>query len=149
MDHHLNSGNDEAEVRALIGQWNAAVRARDIGRIMACYAPEIVAYDLPPPLQFRGAEAYRADWETYLHMMPATMEVEIRDLTVMAGGGLGFSHYLSHFTGKMQDGKEMDVWMRATDCYRKRDGRWQIVHEHMSVPIDMESNQALYNAAPA
>ena len=56
----------ETAIRQLIADWGAAVQSRDIERIMAFYAPGVVAYDLPPPLQFDGADAYRKDWETYL-----------------------------------------------------------------------------------
>lgn len=142
------SNNNETAIRKLIDDWATAVQAKDISRIMACYAPEVVAYDLPPPLQFKGADAYRKDWEAYLPMMTDGMRFEMRDLTVVADDKLGFAHYLSHFTGKEADGKDIDVWARATDCYRKIGGKWLVVHEHMSVPIDMDENKALFDVKP-
>jgi ketosteroid isomerase-like protein len=31
------------------------------------------------------------------------------------------------------------MWWRATICYRKVDGAWQVTHEHASVPFDVAS----------
>jgi ketosteroid isomerase-like protein len=48
----------------------------------------------------------------------------------------------------MTGGQEIDIWLRATVGYRKTDGRWLVVHEHVSVPIDMESGKALFDLKP-
>ncbi len=59
-----NSKQDnEAQIRKLIDEWATAFRAKEIDRIMSCYAPEIVAFDVVPPLQYKGADEYRQDWE--------------------------------------------------------------------------------------
>ena len=36
--------------------------------------------------------------------------------------------------------------IRATDCYRKIGGKWKVVHNHTSIPVDMETGKVLYNA---
>jgi len=38
--------------------------------------------------------------------------------------------------------------VRATVCYRKIDGKWMIVHEHFSVPFDMETLKASLDLKP-
>ena len=35
----------------------------------------------------------------------------------------------------------MDMTVRLTDVYRKVDGKWLIVQEHVSVPIDFSSGK--------
>jgi PhnB protein len=40
--------------------------------------------------------------------------------------------------------RSTDVWVRATDCCRKIDDKWKIVHEHQSVPFYMDGS---YRAA--
>jgi hypothetical protein len=49
--------NDEAEVRAVIDATTKAHREKDVTAIGARYAPEIVSYDLSPPLVHRGFNA--------------------------------------------------------------------------------------------
>ena len=54
---------DESEIRALLDRWAKAFEARDIDLIMSNYASgdAVVAYDIAPPLQYKGKEAYRKD----------------------------------------------------------------------------------------
>jgi ketosteroid isomerase-like protein len=36
-------------------------------------------------------------------------------------------------------GQRLDMWWRATICYRKVDGAWQVIQEHALVPFDVAS----------
>jgi ketosteroid isomerase-like protein len=49
----------ERPLRALIDDLANAIRAKDVNAVMTYYAPDILAFDLLPPLQYRGAEAIR------------------------------------------------------------------------------------------
>ena len=40
------------------------------------------------------------------------------------------------------------MWWRATQGFRRIDGRWQIVHEHSSVPFDMKSGKVSFDLKP-
>ncbi len=53
---------DEAQIRQLIDGWARALRAKDIDGVMSHYAPEILLFDLAPPLQYLGENAYRKNW---------------------------------------------------------------------------------------
>jgi ketosteroid isomerase-like protein len=44
----------EGQIRAVIADRAAAMRERDAGRFVAHYAPQIVKFDLPPPLVYTG-----------------------------------------------------------------------------------------------
>ena len=50
---------DEAEIRQRIDKLEAAIRVMDLNSVMSIYAPDIVSFDLEPPLQHVGAEAKR------------------------------------------------------------------------------------------
>jgi ketosteroid isomerase-like protein len=52
-------------------------------------------------------------------------------------------------TGTKTDGEEVDLWFRATACFRREDGRWRITHMHNSVPFAMDgSGKALLSLRP-
>ena len=36
-----------------------------------------------------------------------------------------------------------DLWLRWTACFRRIHGVWLIVHDHVSVPADLEHGAAL------
>ena len=46
-----NGSNSEAEIRELIDRFADAFRAKDVDGIMSLFAPEIVSFDILPPLQ--------------------------------------------------------------------------------------------------
>src|SRR5262245_58870546 len=54
---------DEAEIRALIERWAEAVRKHDRKGILADHDPDIVMFDVPPPLQLRGEDDYNGSWD--------------------------------------------------------------------------------------
>jgi uncharacterized protein (TIGR02246 family) len=142
-------GNAEAEIRAVQDDWLKLVATKDANRIMSLYAPDVVAYDAIAQLRFKGREAYGKHWEMCLTMCPGPMGFEIHDLDVAANGDVAFSHHLIKHEGKdPESGKEHTCWMRVTTGYRKRDGKWVIVHEHFSAPMDMETGKAIFDATP-
>src|SRR5688572_4320607 len=54
----------ESELSALFDRRSEAMRMKDIDRLMSLFAPDIVYFDLVPPLQYAGSAALR---ERFLH----------------------------------------------------------------------------------
>jgi len=50
---------DEAAIRALIENWARAVRAKNFGGILTKHSNDILMFDVPPPLQCQGIDAYK------------------------------------------------------------------------------------------
>lgn len=48
----------------------------------------------------------------------------------------------------VKDGKPFGLTMRVTDGYRKVNGKWLIIHEHISVPVNLETGKADLTSAP-
>lgn len=140
--------NDEAQIRALFEDFSRAFMAKDLDKIMSFYAPDVVAYDIAPPLQFAGKESYRKSWEKWMPQMDRVESHEMSDLKIAVGGDVAFSHCLSHMIATMKSGERMDSWIRYTAGFRKINGKWLIVHEQLSVPIDMNSQKALWDLKP-
>jgi len=139
---------DEAQIGELIDRWLRALRAKDLEGIMSCYAPDILVFDLLPPLRYVGADAYRKNWAEWFPTFQGPIGYELRDLTITRGDDLAFSHSLNRVSGKRTDGTDSNTWVRATVCYRKIDGKWMIAHEHVSVPFYMESGKASVDLKP-
>jgi uncharacterized protein (TIGR02246 family) len=142
------AGQADAEIRAVYDRWAKAFEARDIDGIMAVYANPVVAYDVVPPLQYKGKEAYRKDYMELLSQYDGPVHVEYRELTIMSSGDVGVIHALERFTGKLKNGQESDMWLRATSGLRKINGKWLIVHDHISVPVDLETGKAALDLKP-
>jgi uncharacterized protein (TIGR02246 family) len=141
---------NEAEVRQVIERWAKAFRARDLDGIMSVYAPGdvVIAYDLSPPLQYRGNAAYRKDYADFLAQYNGSIDFESRDVRIVAGDDVAFYHALERMSGTQKGGEKFDMWVRATSCLKKIHGRWLIVHDHLSVPADFETGKAAMDLKP-
>jgi uncharacterized protein (TIGR02246 family) len=142
---------DEAEIRTLEQRFAAAFKAKDVNAIMASYVPDesLFVFDVIPPRQYVGAKAYRKDWEDFFASFPGPVETfEINDLKVMTDGNLAFSHSIQRAVVTDKDGKKADITFRLTDVYRKINGKWLIVHEHVSVPVDLATGKADLSSKP-
>jgi uncharacterized protein (TIGR02246 family) len=148
--HAAITNNDEREIRALLDRWAKTFEAHDIDGIMSNYAPgdAVVAYDIAPPLQYKGKEAYRKDYLEFLAQYDGPIHVEYHDMRVFNSGDVGFVHALERFSGKLKNGQHSDMWLRYTGGLRKMNGKWLIVHDHVSVPTDFESGKAVLDLKP-
>jgi ketosteroid isomerase-like protein len=138
----------ESVIRQRVEQCVNALRARDIDALMSIYARDIVSFDLEPPLGYVGADRKRRAWQALFAAFTGPIGYEIRDLDVTTEGELAFVHSLNHVSGTMNGGRTADLWLRWTACFRKIDGIWLVVHDHVSVPADLQRGEAVLNLTP-
>jgi len=154
LKQHQHSENDSAEsakqVHAIFDRWVKAFEAKDVDGVMAMYAPgaALTAYDIVPPLQFKGADAYRKDYTEFFSQFDGPIHVELRDDHIAAGNDTAFAYGLERLTGKLTNGTPVDMWLRYTDGLKRIDGQWSVVHEHISVPVDMATGKARMDLKP-
>ena len=141
---------NEAAIRDLYDRWAKAFRAKDIDGIMAVYAPgdAVIAYDIVPPLQYVGKDAYRKDYQEFLALYDGPIDVEFRDLRIVAGSDVAFIHALERLSGTLKNGQKSDIWIRGTSGLRKINGKWLIVHHQNSVPVDLQTGRAVLSLKP-
>ena len=137
---------DKAQIQALEEQLAAAISARDVDKVMQFYTPgdDLLVYDIIPPRQYVGAAAYRKNFADFFATAAAgSLTDELgNDLDITSDGKLAFAHYTSHFVATDRNGVKLDIVFRATDCLKKVKGKWLIVHEHNSLPVDLASGKA-------
>jgi uncharacterized protein (TIGR02246 family) len=139
-----------ADIRALEERFVAAFKAKDLDAIMKVYAPAqtLVVFDLVPPRQYVGAAAYRKDWQTFLDSFEGPIIVELTDLDIGADRNLAYSHSIQRVAGTDKQGKKLDLTVRVTDVYKKARGRWVLIHEHVSVPVDLDTGKPDLSSKP-
>ena len=125
-----------AEVRDLIDAWAEAVRERNLDGVLVSHAEDIVYFDVPPPVQSRGLDAYRRSWvDEFFPWFGASGVFEVDELRVTASADVAFCHGLIRCGGTGPNGGRTDeLTVRLTVCLAKIDGRWAVVHEHHSEP---------------
>jgi ketosteroid isomerase-like protein len=103
---------------------------------------EMLQFDVMSPREFKGA-ALRKHFTDLVTMFSANIKVNIMDMQTHADNHLVFVSSLQLNYGTDLKGKPFEFTARVTDCCRKVNGKWKIVHQHVSFPIDsMESGKA-------
>ncbi|CAF3038035.1 unnamed protein product [Rotaria sp. Silwood2] len=143
-----SKNNDESQIRQLIADWTSAFCLKDIDRLMANYADDVIIFDIKPPFQRKGANEWRRAWEECLPYFPESFQTETRDMIIHVSDDVAFAHWLWRFTGIPQEHRAIKTWMRATVGYKKQNGRWLIVHEHASLPFNPETSQVVFTSDP-
>ena len=129
---------NESPIEQLIRAWATAVQEQDWDGILAWHHKDIVMYDVPPPFQSSGIEAYRRTWEEFLPALEkGARSFQLIDLHITAGEDVAFAYSpmkCVYHDGRQQRDVELDF--RLTIGLKKIDGQWWIMHEHHSVPAE-------------
>ncbi len=131
------ASQDEVAIRAVIERWVQAVRDQDLAGIRADHDPNILMFDVPPPLSLRGLDAYMQTWELFFSWSKRSGVFDLRDLEIVAGQDVAFATALGKCAGTEPSGERVEVNFRVTMGFRKNEGRWRVVHEHHSVPAPL------------
>jgi ketosteroid isomerase-like protein len=139
-----------AELKAVEDQFLTAFTAKDVNAIMQICVPDdsLVVFDVHPPREYRGAEAYRKDWEDLFNRFSGPLQAEISEVEAVAGEDVGYVHSIHHVAGAMKNGKQVDYMVRVTDGFKKINGKWLIAHTHVSFPVDPQTGNADMQSKP-
>lgn len=139
---------EEAQIRALIAERAKAVGEKDVNALLSNHAPDVVSFDVLNPLQYEGSDKVRERARKWLSSYQTSIGYEIRDLSIRTSESVAFCHYLYRVSGTLMDGGEVNMWVRATVCLSKVDGKWMTSHEHQSVPFDVTTGKASPDIKP-
>ena len=128
---------DEAQIREGIETWAKSVRGKDIDGILAHHAPDMVLFDVPPPVQLRGIDAYRKSWDQFFTWFGDSGVFEISELEITAGDDVAFGRGLIQCGGTEANGDKVELVVRLTVGCQKINGQWTVTHEHHSEPSVM------------
>jgi ketosteroid isomerase-like protein len=87
-------------------------------------------------------------WQEFFESYQTPIHVEFPDVSITASDDVAFSYCLHRVSGTLKKGQQTDWWLRWTACYRKINGKWLIVHEQLSVPVDLASGKAMMDLKP-
>ena len=113
---------DEAAIRRQIDGIVEGIGAKDLGALRRIYAPDVVSFDVEPPLQHAGIDAKMKNWAGVFTSF-REVSYEVRDLTLAVGDEVAFGHCFGRLSGTLDNGTATaGIWVRGTFCFRKFDG---------------------------
>jgi ketosteroid isomerase-like protein len=138
----------QSEVAEFLASQAEAMRAKDLDRLMTFYSPDIVYFDVVPPLRFVGSDALRGRFGRWFAGFRGPIDLSIRDLAIVVSGDLAVAHWFSRARGTLLNGREAGTWVRASNYSQRSPGGWLVTHEHVSVPADLASGRAAVDLTP-
>jgi ketosteroid isomerase-like protein len=108
-------------------QWLAALKARDIDKMVSQYAPEAVGMYANEPICV-GHQAVRKSCESWLAdtVVSQTFSDVVDAVEVSASGDLAYSRGTNRFSYNTPKGivEEVGKWVTI---YKKIDGKWRVI----------------------
>ena len=144
----------EIQIRRILDAQADALWLKDVAGLLADYTPDVLSFDLAPPLQQvgpnpMGTALWFDSWDG-----PISRSISQFQATVADDEGIAYCHGLVHLQGTKLGldglgGDPVDLWFRSTWCLRRIGGAWKIAHEHASTPFYMDgSEQAALDLTP-
>jgi len=136
MSANNSRTTDEAAIRDLVENWAKAVRTRNLDGILANHSPDILMFDVPPPMQSKGMEAYKKTWERFFSWSRDSGVFDINKMDITAGNDVAFVIALMRCAGVKANAEREELEFRLTIGLRKIGSQWIVIHEHHSIPAN-------------
>jgi ketosteroid isomerase-like protein len=100
------------------------------------WAEDALWFDIPPfasrgiPPAVTMFDKAFSNFESY--------ESDFLETSVVVSGDMGIVCTIQRLTIALKNGNTQTLLVRETDCFEKRDERWQLIHQHASVPTGGE-----------
>ena len=138
----------EKEIVELHEAWFAAAAAKDLDGSMAPISPDVVSYEHTAPLQLTEVSAIREECRAGFERAADDFTWTVPDLRVLVRGDLAVAWGLNRMADRLADGSEDVKWSRGTRVFQLSGGRWRMVHQHVSFPVDPATGLAATDLTP-
>lgn len=96
------------------------------------WAPDVLWFDIPA-FASRGVPPARKMFDSVFSNFDSC-QVDIIETDVMLNGDMGIVCTIQKVRIVLKSGTTKNILARQTDCFERRNGEWQLVHQHASVP---------------
>jgi ketosteroid isomerase-like protein len=112
MDERQSGLEDEAAIRNVVESWASAVRRRDVDGILQNHSSDIVMFDVPPPFQSKGIEAYKKTWDLFFSWSSDPVLFDVTEISITAGRDVAFVVAAMRCAEPGMDGKQKELDFR-------------------------------------
>jgi ketosteroid isomerase-like protein len=138
-----------SEVQEVLENYKSAIYEKDVERFLSAYASDIHIYDCWETWESIGISKWRGmvnEWFTELDEEGVLLQIDFIDLDVEESSNMAFVHSGVKFAAQNKSGEVIrQMTNRFTFCLKKVNESWSIVHEHSSLPINIETGKGIFN----
>jgi uncharacterized protein (TIGR02246 family) len=132
-----------SEVGAVLEEYRDAVHAKDVDRFVAIFSDDVRVFDMWGTWSHDGIDAWREMAEGWFSSLgDELVRVEFDDVQTTVGDEVAVLSAFVTFAGLSAAGDELrSLNNRLTWGLRKTGGRWKVVHEHTSAPVELATGK--------
>jgi len=132
----------EAQIRTALLDGCTGFVNKDLARATALYSPQLYTFDLSPSQHNNYTELIEVNRQL-IDSIVGTPTCTYHDMFIKVYGNNAYAHYILSYSATLKSGTRIDVDGRGTDIFEKSGGKWQVVHEHFSLPSNPVTGQAV------
>jgi len=136
--------NDPADLAAIMAIENKLAQYNPMDDIIDYYADDAIVLDVYAPGIFRGRSEIHAGFEEGLQTLE-TFTGNITDSNILSSGNLAAAALQVRFDVTLKNGQKVALQLRQLDAFKKVNGKWLIVQQHISFPVDAKTGMGVLN----
>ncbi len=75
----------------------------------------------------------------------SNVRTDFVEIDAFVDGNVGFVRSIQRFMCDDRSGTSSEAFLtRQTDCYLKENGQWKLIHQHVSLPTDFSTGEAIF-----
>jgi ketosteroid isomerase-like protein len=137
--------NRQADVTAVTDIEMKLTKLNTMKDLIQYYAPDAVVFDTYAPGIYRGTKQIYDGFEQQF-ALGQSFTGQVRDINVLSDGNFACAATQEHFDFLMKNGTKGAITLRQLDAYKKIDGKWLIVQQHISFPMDPKTGMGLMDS---
>jgi uncharacterized protein (TIGR02246 family) len=133
------------EPESLFHTYKTSVFQKDLEAFISIFDENILVFDMWQQWTYEGLAAWKDMAKGWFESLgPDRDEVSFEDVQIQNDGDFALLTAITKFTAVSEKGDPLRYLQnRLTWVARKKDGKWKIVHQHTSSPIDFETMKVI------
>jgi ketosteroid isomerase-like protein len=136
--------NQPADVKAITAIEEDLATQTSMKALLKYYAPNAFVVDIFAPGIYKGKDQIYKAFERQLAPLQS-MTHQMQDINIASDGRFACAAMQLHFDYTTKDGKSSQASVRQLDAFKKMNGNWRIIQQHISVPADAKTGMAVMN----
>ena len=136
-------------VQDILDNYKSAIYEKDVERFLSAYHPDIHIFDSWNTWECIGISKWRQmvkEWFTGLSEEGVSLKVDFGDLVIEENSNIAIVYCAVKFIAHSQSAEMLrQMSNRFTFCLKKENECWTIIHQHSSLPINIENGKGMFN----
>lgn len=124
-----------------VQKWDDALKNNDIAQMTEHYADDISLFDVSS--QLNGLEQYKTELEKVSSYFTANLDIRRRDIKIHVSGDLAFLYCYTKIDNPQLGAMLQMPWCRTTLCLQQQNQQWVLLHQHISMPVNILTKKAI------